>query len=138
MLQWNFNDDSGRCERFWSQEDGPGWMASLLPIRDELMRGDTRPLYLSWLAQVCNGEIGQNDLEPPTPPGLQSLTPAQTALTTFLLIDPDWLTAAATVSQALPTRNHIDPDIDNWIATQSLDDMRATHAFAFGKTRTGS
>jgi hypothetical protein len=126
ILQWNFNDDSGRYERFWSQEDGPGWMASLLPIRDELMRGDTRPLYLGWLARVCNGEIGQNDLEPPIPPGLQSLTPAQTALTTFLLIDPDWLAAAATASQALPARNNIDPDIDNWIATQSLDDMRAT------------
>lgn len=125
ILQWSFNDDSGRYERFWSERDGPGWMASLLPIRDELMRGDTRPLYLGWLARVCNGEIGQNDLEPPIPPGLQSLTPAQTALTAFLLIDPDWLAAAATSSQVLPDCSNIDPEIDDWIATQSLDDMRA-------------
>jgi hypothetical protein len=126
ILQWNFNDDSGSHERFWSQEDGPGWMASLLPVRDELMRGDIRSLYLGWLARVCNGEIGGDDLEPPIPPGLQSLTPAQTALTEFLLIDPDWLAAAATVSQVLPDCNNNDSDIDNWIANQSVDDMRAT------------
>jgi hypothetical protein len=77
-VYWGFNDDSGEFERFRSQEGGPGWMCSLLSLRDELLRGDTRPLYLDWLARVCNcnEEVGDDDIEPPVPAGLQTLTPA--------------------------------------------------------------
>jgi len=52
ILDWSFNDDSGEHARFYEQADGPGWMARLLPLRDELLRGDTRPLYLGWLARL--------------------------------------------------------------------------------------
>src|ERR1700704_2556835 len=31
-------------------EDGAGWIDSLLPIRADLIRGDFRALYLGWLA----------------------------------------------------------------------------------------
>ncbi|EIC28617.1 MULTISPECIES: hypothetical protein [Methylomicrobium] len=126
IVYWGFNDDSGEFERFWSQEDGPGWMSSLLPLRDELLRGDTRPLYLGWLARVCNEEVGDDDIEPPVPAGLQTLTPAQTALTEFLLIDPDWLAAAAGASPTLPDRDTIDPERDDWLALQTQEAMRET------------
>ncbi|MGZ4960830.1 MAG: hypothetical protein ACXV7J_16440 [Methylomonas sp.] len=126
ILSWDFNDDSGEFERFWSQTDGPGWMSSLLPLRDELLRGDMRPLYLGWLARLGNEELGDEDIEPPLPAGLQSLTPAQTALTEFLQIDPDWLAAAADASPPLVESDTVNPDIDRWIATQSLESMRAT------------
>ena len=79
IVYWGFNDDSGELERFWSHEDGPGWMGSLLPLRDELLRGDTRPLYLGWLARLCNEELDDDDIEPPMPAGLETLTPAQIA-----------------------------------------------------------
>jgi hypothetical protein len=64
IVYWSFNDDSGEFERFWNQEDGPGRMDSLLPLRDELLRGDTRPLYLGWLARLGNEELGDDDIEP--------------------------------------------------------------------------
>jgi hypothetical protein len=33
-----------------AMEDGRGWMARLAPVRDELLRGDIRSLYIGWLA----------------------------------------------------------------------------------------
>ena len=126
ILDWSFNDDSGENERFWSQADGPGWLSRLLPLRDELLRGDTRALYLGWLARVCRGELDDADLEPPLPAGLKTLTPAQTALTEFLLIDPDWLAAAAEASEDLTVPAGADSALDDWLALQTPADMRAT------------
>lgn len=101
-------------------------MDSLLPLRDKLLRGDTRPLYLGWLARLGNEELGDDDIEPPMPAGLQTLTPAQTALTEFLLIDPDRLAAAAGASPALPDRDTMDPELDDWLALQTREAMQAT------------
>jgi hypothetical protein len=126
VLIWDFNEESGESERFWNESDDPGWMSRLLPLRDELLRGDTRPLYLGWLARVGNNELGDEDIEPPLPAGLQTLTPAQTALTKFLQIDPDWLAAAADASPPLVECNTVDSDMDQWLATQSPKSMRAT------------
>lgn len=128
ILDWDFNDDSGDCERFWSRNDGTGWMGRLLPLRDELLRGDTRPLYLGWLARVSTGEFDDHELEPPLPAGLSTLSPAQQALAEFLLIDPDWLSAAAAGSPALPAQQAGQEDVhlEPWLLEQTETDMRAT------------
>lgn len=44
VLDWTLAE-SEDYDRF-SEDDGSGWMRSLIPLRDELMRGDLRPLYL--------------------------------------------------------------------------------------------
>ncbi len=124
ILDWSFNSESGEHDGFWMNADGPGWMARLLPLRDELLRGDTRALYLGWLARVCAGELGGEDPEPPLPAGLATLTPAQQALTEFLMLDPDWVAAAAEASPAAPEAEA--PDIDAWLAGQSTGTMRGT------------
>lgn len=94
-------------ERFRYEGDGPGWAERLLPLQDELLRGDPRPLYLGWLARWSRGEIEAEDLkalhEPPLPAGLRALTPAQEALVEFVMIDVDLLGAAATTSPSLPS-----------------------------------
>ena len=36
-------------------EEGEGWMASLIPIRANLLAGDFRALYLGWLLGVEHG-----------------------------------------------------------------------------------
>lgn len=123
ILDWDFNDDSGEYERFWSQDDGPGWMGRLLPLRDELLRGDPRPLYLGWLARVNRGEFDDSDLEPPLPAGLGSLTAAQQALAEFLLIDPDWLCAAAADSPAMAAQGPEDADFELWLQEQTEADL---------------
>jgi hypothetical protein len=129
ILDWSVNDDSGDSARDWEDDEddgGSGWMARLLPLRDELLRGDTRPLYLGWLARVGSEEIGDEDREPPLPAGLKTLTPAQMALAEFLEIPPDWLTAAATNSADLAGSTDTAPAIDAWLALQTPAQMRET------------
>src|SRR5262249_34201882 len=54
-------------------EDGEDWMEgesqldALLPVRDELMAGDLRALYLGWLVGVETGELDEEVVEPPVP-----------------------------------------------------------------------
>ena len=45
VLEFSSQDESGDE---WTE--GEHWMPSLVSIRDELMRGDLRALYLGWLA----------------------------------------------------------------------------------------
>jgi hypothetical protein len=123
ILDWSFNDDSGEHDRFWMGTDGPGWMARLLPLREELLRGDTRPLYLGWLARVDAGELGGDDPEPPLPAGLATLTPAQQALAEFLMVDPDRLAAAAETSPAAQEAEAV--TLDAWLDSQSPGAMRS-------------
>ena len=130
ILRWAFwnEDDPGEHERFWNEEDGPQWMPRLLPLREELLRGDRRPLYLGWLARVAAGEIEEDDaeaLEPELPPGLNDLSAAQQALVEFLLIDPDWLAAAAAPSAALTDTDEAD-EIARFVDERSTDELRAT------------
>ncbi|MGL6161958.1 hypothetical protein [Microbulbifer sp.] len=125
ILGWHFQDEEHEHERFWSETDGPGWLGRLLPLRDELLRGDTRALYLGWLAGVCANEIDNDESEPPPPPGLQTLSAAQAALADFLMIDPDWLAAAAAASP--PQENpETASDMDAWIKAQPANKLRDT------------
>ena len=129
ILDWSDNDDSGDSERDLEEDEddgGSGWMARLLPLRDELLRGDTRPLYLGWLARVGSEEIGDEDIEPPLPAGLKTLTPAQMALAEFLEIPPDWLTAAAANSADLAGSTNTTPVMDAWLDLQTPAQMRDT------------
>lgn len=93
IFDWALNE-SQDYDRF-AEDDGSGWMRRLLPLRDALLRGDLRPLYLGWLAGAGGGELGDDALEPEVPPGLAELPPAQQALVEFLEIDPDMLAAAS-------------------------------------------
>jgi hypothetical protein len=76
-------------------EEGEGWLASMTPLRSDLMQGDHRCLYLGWLAALQTGEIDDDDLEPPVPPGLRTLSAPLRSLADFLRIDPDLITVAA-------------------------------------------
>lgn len=96
-------------------EDGRGWMGRLVSLRDELLRGDLRPLYLGWLVGASASEIDEDALEPPPPPGLSRLTAAHRSLVEFLEIDQDLLAAAAFGDKPA----HVATDeshMDDWIA----------------------
>jgi hypothetical protein len=121
IIDWTLNE-SEDYDRF-ATDDGSGWMGRLLSLRDELLRGDLRSLYLGWLAGVTYGEVDDDATEPETPAGLGELSGAQQALAEFLDIDPDLLEAAALCS--LPVVANPDGEIDAWLATLSATDMRA-------------
>ncbi len=120
------NENYGR----FAHDDGNGWMRRLAPLRDELLRGDLRSLYLGWLAEACIGVLREDALEPEVPPGLSALSPPQQALADFLEIDPDLLTAA--MAGSAPLIDFISPAgiaeagrIDAWLEDWSSDEMAA-------------
>lgn len=114
ILRWALNE-SENYNRF-GQEDGRGWMGRLAPLRDELLRGDLRPIYLGWLAGVSAGEVDDDAIEPPPPPGLSRLTAAQLSQAEFLEIDCDLLTAVGLTDEEKPC-SHADDDaaMARWI-----------------------
>lgn len=87
----------------WSEVEAPedDWFeaghlaASLTPLRSELLRGDRRVAYLSWLLAVQADEIDAGASEPPVPRGLAAGSAPLTALAEFLRLDQDLLAAAA-------------------------------------------
>jgi len=66
----------------------PGLLSALVPIRNELMAGDHRALFLAWTLRVESGEVAATARSPPVPAGLSRLTGSQQALVEFLRIDP--------------------------------------------------
>ncbi len=121
------------------QEEGMDWIegegqpASLAPLRDDIMRGDLRALYLAWLASAARGtgadlerddeeewddaeerdEInGDSLIEPAVPPGLGQLTGPLRAFVEFFDVDQDLVGAAAAASPPLKATNE---PIERWV-----------------------
>lgn len=120
ILDWSVNFEDYE----YLDEGGAGsWMARLVPLRDELLRGDTRCLYLGWLAAANHGELEDDEPEPPVPAGLGQPTAAQVALVEFLAIDEDLFVGVTTAS---PPRTEAEPsqeDVDAWIADLPRTDL---------------
>ncbi len=125
IINWYRNDEGGGA---WV--DGEGWIDRLVPIREELERADYRSLYIGWLAAVqyrlgvgnADAEYDYeetdsaiDDLEPPVPPGLASLSSAQVALVEFLGIDGDLLEAAAAASPEISVDVAADKRMGQWV-----------------------
>jgi hypothetical protein len=125
---WIFDwalDESENYDRF-SEDDGGSWMRRLAPLRDELLRGDSRPLYLGWLAGASAGDLREDAVEPEVPPGLSELSPPQQALVEFLEIDPDMLAAATAGSGHIGAADGAEADrIDAWLGKWPRDEMAA-------------
>jgi hypothetical protein len=121
IITWRL-DESENYDRF-VMEDGSGWMARLAPIRDELLSGDIRSLYIGWLGAVT-GEMDDDEMEPVSISGLGSLTTAQQALAEFLEVDPDLLAGAGMGSPAFQGEELSEKDMDRWIDALPLDKVK--------------
>ncbi|HWH68175.1 MAG TPA: hypothetical protein VNT26_02265, partial [Candidatus Sulfotelmatobacter sp.] len=91
--------------------EGEGCLAPLLPIRQMLLEGDFRALYLAWLkgAQRTDPDGEEAEaLEPPVPPNLKKLTPPLRALVEFFDVDPDLIAVAAETSPTQPEGGPVD------------------------------
>jgi len=113
IITWSL-EESENYDRF-GMEDGRGWMARLAPVRDELMRGDLRSLYIGWLAAVAGEMMDDDDVEPLSVGGLASLTAAQQALAEFLEVDPDLLAGAGMGSPAEQETEVSQREMEKWI-----------------------
>jgi hypothetical protein len=82
VFSWWSEDDAANSEEIQTSSLG-----ALTPIRNELMSGDHRALYLSWLLRKQVGEFGPKIKEPARPPDMKRLTGSQVAFAEFLRID---------------------------------------------------
>lgn len=108
-------------------EEGYGWtagegrLAPLLPLRETLLRGDLRLLYLAWLTTLYRWDVDKDALEPPVPAGLGDLTPALRAFIEEFALDPHLVSVAAKVS--LPARSVNEAVIHRAIASLSPEEQ---------------
>lgn len=80
------------------EEDDGGWLATLAPLRTEVINGDLRLFYLLWLTALEAGALRDETPEPL--PGIGPLTGSLKAFADFIRVDPDLLHAA---SEGAPT-----------------------------------
>jgi hypothetical protein len=111
ILDFVSEDEEGEG---WIEEDGSA-LASLIPLRADLAGGDLRVLYLAWLRCVNDGELGDDVVEPPCPPGLAKLSAPLDAFVEFMRIDRD-LVAAAAAGSAEPAATEDGGDVHRWVA----------------------
>jgi hypothetical protein len=126
-------------------EEGSGWLSSLVSLRDDLLRGDYRCLYLAWLLNaglfseageyeelddedLDGEELGDEDLrakEPPVPPGLGELSAPLQRFADFLLIDDDLIAAAAERSGAMRDTSIPREAISRWVSALPVSEKDA-------------
>lgn len=92
LLEFDCDDEPGEWE---DRDDGSGWMASLTPLRGDLLDGDWRCLYLAWLCAIETESLPDNATEPPVPAGLKDLTAPLRAFVDFIGIDAELIEVAA-------------------------------------------
>lgn len=108
------SEDEG--EDWVEDEEVEAWMPALIPLRDDLLNGDLRALYLAWLACVRFGEVEDDEVEPPVPPGLGALSAPLEAFARFLRMDADLLAAAAAGSEPMKPTGPLLAGVEEWIS----------------------
>ena len=112
IVDLEFNDEE---QAEWTE--GEGWLDALIALREELIQGDFRVLYLAWLKAAAIAvemeDIAEDTLEPPVPAGLGPLSPALKTLVRFLDIDEALLAVATQQSEK---RHQESPQLEPWIA----------------------
>jgi hypothetical protein len=119
VVHMEVNDEEG-----FGWTEGEGYLDSLLPLRDDILRRDYRVLYLAWLAALKTvWGIDEEMREPPLPPGLKKLSPALLSFIDAFSIDQHLVTAAAKASQE-PTKI-AETDVRQVIARLSREECEA-------------
>ncbi len=96
LLSMEYCDEEGG--RAWIE--GEGWLSSLILLRDDILNGDYRSLYLIWLKNAIDaaegdyGNIDSSVLEPEVPPLLNKLNGPLQDLIEIFEINKNYLEAA--------------------------------------------
>jgi hypothetical protein len=99
-------EDSGYYE--WIESNSV--LGQLASLREQLLQGDTRILYLAWLKAISmdDPEVMEEELEPPVPAGLKKLNASLQAFVDFFEIDEYLISAAAAASENAESAPELD------------------------------
>jgi len=121
VIEWRGEEEGPDYDENW--DNGEGGLERLLPIREELLSGDLRALYIGFLGSVQQAggsyadEIDPDTPEPPLPPGMSKPTPAQKDLADFLRLDPALLEVAVRgAPEGGPPPGPTDEEMAAWLA----------------------
>ena len=118
ILDLNFSNE----DEYGDWIEGEGLLDELTDLREELIGGDFRLLYLAWLKvapkALTEGDIDEDSIEPPIPSGLKNLSNAQKAYIEFWDIDEGMVAVASTESKEQSNRAI---DIESYIDELSED-----------------
>jgi len=105
VLHIGVNDDADYFE--WIESENI--LGQLTPLREQLLQGDMRMLYLAWLKVISmDGEEWKEDQEPPVPAGLKKLNASLQAFAEFFEIDPHLISSAAESSKKAESNPEVD------------------------------
>lgn len=105
--------EPSEIEDIWAPDE---YMDDVAEIRNRLVAGDLRALYLLWLCAAYDDYLDPLDLiEPPVPGGLTELTHSAAALIEFFGLDPLMLVAASEGAPSAPARQDEEQLIAGWI-----------------------
>jgi hypothetical protein len=98
ILDININDEE---MNHWI-DSGEGYLSDMVSLRNDLLQGDLRSLYLAWLkaAPIYFDPEEEDYIEPPVPANLDDLPNSLLVLIDFLEIEQDLIAAAATASES--------------------------------------
>ena len=105
--------EPSEIEEIWNPDE---YVDDVVEIRNQLVAGDLRALYLLWLCAAYDDYSDPLDLvEPPVPGGLAELTHSAAALLEFFGLDPLMLVAASEGTPSASDRQDEEQQITGWI-----------------------
>jgi len=116
VLEIQINDEADFFE--WIESEGI--LGQLTALREQLLQGDMRMLYLAWLKIVSldDPEEVEDGPGPPVPAGLKQLNSSLQAFAQFFEIDQHLISAAAVSSKEVETS----PDLESAIGKLSREE----------------
>ncbi len=121
ILKLDPGSDAGTFDSYYV--DLEKTLEEIAPIRDLLLKGDLRPLYVMWLA-ISSINYAEEAIEPPLPAGMDSLPDCLFALADFYELDTDLLTAASVGSPPLLKTTKEGSNVSAWLDRQSKEDLK--------------
>ena len=107
--------EGGELGELWETQR---YLDAAIQVRERLMSGDLRALYLLWL---CAADDDYNDptemIEPPVPNGISGIAAHGGELLSFFGLDPLLLVAAGKDVEPAPTDESTDQAIARWVKT---------------------
>lgn len=113
--------ENGDLEEVWEPEE---YLDAAIQVRECLISGDLRALYLLWLCAASDDDHDPTDLtEPPVPHGIAEAANFGGELLSFFDLDPLLLVAAGSGVPPAPSAESRQRPVAQWV--ESLDGQRA-------------